>query len=91
MEQPSLDSDSDDRANAAIISLVRNSELPGMLASMRQFEASFNARFGYPWVFFNDEPFTEEFKEATQAETKAECRYGIFTFHSLDFLNERMG
>lgn len=75
-QPPATDPDSDARANAAIISLVRNSELDGMLSSMRQFESSFNARYSYPWVFFNNEPFSEEFKERTQAETKAQCTYG---------------
>lgn len=62
--------------NATIIALVRNEELDGMIASMRQLERSWNAKFNYPWTFFNDVPFTEEFKRRTQAETRAECRYG---------------
>ena len=28
---------------------------------MREVEDRFNKRFGYPWVFVNDEPFTDEF------------------------------
>ena len=43
--------------------LVRNSELNGALASVSQLERRFNARFGYPWVFLNEEPFSDEFKE----------------------------
>jgi mannosyltransferase len=78
-QPPSTDPDTSARANAAIISLVRNSELDGMLSSMRQFESSFNARYSYPWVFFNNEPFTDEFKERTQAETSGQCSYGAFT------------
>lgn len=75
-QPPATDPDSNTRANAAIISLVRNSELDGMLSSMRQFESSFNARYNYPWVFFNEEPFSDEFKARTQAETNAQCSYG---------------
>ncbi|KAL1963408.1 hypothetical protein VTN77DRAFT_8424 [Rasamsonia byssochlamydoides] len=63
--------------NATIISLVRNEELDGMISSMRQLERSWNSKFNYPWTFFNDVPFTEEFKRRTQAETKAECRYEL--------------
>lgn len=28
---------------------------------MREVEDRFNKRFGYPWVFLNDEPFTDEY------------------------------
>ncbi|KAI9860936.1 MAG: hypothetical protein M1813_005615 [Trichoglossum hirsutum] len=63
------------RVNATILSLVRNSELEGMIQSMRDLEKTWNRKFNYPWTFFNDQPFTEEFKKRTQAETKAECRY----------------
>jgi hypothetical protein len=64
------------RINATILSLVRNSELPGMVQAMQDLERTWNSKFKYPWTFFNDEPFTEEFKKATQAVTNAECRYG---------------
>ncbi|KAL9062918.1 MAG: hypothetical protein Q9157_008539 [Trypethelium eluteriae] len=64
-----------DRINATILSLVRNSELPQLLMSMRDLERTFNSKFNYPWTFFNDEPFTEEFKRRTSAETAAQVRY----------------
>ena len=64
------------RINATIISLVRNSELEDMINSMRDLEQTWNYKFNYPWTFFNDVPFTEEFKRRTTAETKAECSYG---------------
>lgn len=51
-----------DRAKAAIISLVRNEELPGILQSMRQLEYHWNRRYNYPWIFFSEKEFTEEFK-----------------------------
>ena len=50
------------RPRAALISLVRNSELDGIVQSMRQLEYRWNRKYQYPWVFFNDEPFSEEFK-----------------------------
>ena len=50
------------RPRAALISLVRNSELPGLMQSMRQLEYHWNRKYQYPWVFFNDEPFSDEFK-----------------------------
>lgn len=50
------------RPKAALISLVRNSELPGLVQSMRQLEYRWNRKYNYPWIFFNEEPFTDEFK-----------------------------
>ena len=50
------------RPRAALISLVRSSELPGLMQSMRQLEYHWNRKYQYPWIFFNDEPFSDEFK-----------------------------
>jgi alpha 1,2-mannosyltransferase len=43
--------------------LVRNSDLSGIMSSMRQIEDRFNRKFQYPYVFLNDEAFTQNFKE----------------------------
>jgi hypothetical protein len=51
------------KANAVILMLARNRELAGAMSSMRQLEEKFNHQFKYPWVFLNEEPFTEEFKK----------------------------
>ena len=50
------------KPRAALISLVRNSELEGLMQSVRQLEYRWNRKYNYPWVFFNDEPFSDEFK-----------------------------
>ena len=50
------------KPRAALISLVRNSELEGLIQSMRQLEYQWNRKYQYPWIFFNDEPFSDEFK-----------------------------
>lgn len=50
------------RPKAALISLVRNSELAGIRQSMMQLEHHWNHKYRYPWIFFNDEEFSEEFK-----------------------------
>ena len=55
---------------------MRNEEIDGMVQAMRDLERTWNSKFNYPWTFFNDVPFTEEFKRRTQAETKGECKYG---------------
>lgn len=64
------------RANAAFVILTRNKELDDVRWTMRQLEARFNHKFNYPYVFLNDEPFTEEFKELTRAMTSAQVQYG---------------
>ncbi|PWZ03150.1 putative KRE2-alpha-1,2-mannosyltransferase [Testicularia cyperi] len=65
------------RAKAGFIVLVRNSELEGMRESMRDVEEKFNRKYGYPWIFLNNEPFTEEFKRGVQQMTRSECRFGL--------------
>ncbi|KAI9723053.1 MAG: hypothetical protein M1812_001502 [Candelaria pacifica] len=65
------------RINATLLALVRNSEVYDMVSSMRDLERTWNSKFNYPWTFFNDEEFSEEFKRLTQAETKAECKYEL--------------
>jgi len=68
------------RINATLLSLVRNEEVDGIVQAMRDLERTWNSKFNYPWTFFNDKPFTEDFKKKTRAETKAECRYGKAPF-----------
>lgn len=81
------------KPRAALISLVRNSELSGLMQSMRQLEFQWNRKYNYPWIFFNDEPFSDEFKvrpglrlvqdelirkqAATQNLTSAKCYYEV--------------
>lgn len=58
------------KPRAALISLVRNSELPGLMQSMRQLEFQWNRKYNYPWIFFNDEPFSDEFKVRQRLQLK---------------------
>ncbi|KAJ2727020.1 hypothetical protein GGI07_000137 [Coemansia sp. Benny D115] len=66
-----------ERLNAAIVVLVRNSELDGLRKSMRMFEDRFNRRFKYPYVLLNDQNFTQEFRDGIMAITKNEVRFGL--------------
>lgn len=43
---------------------------------MVDLERTWNNKFNYPWTFFNDKPFSEEFKKKTSAATNAKCNYG---------------
>ncbi|KAJ6495440.1 glycosyltransferase family 15 protein [Mycena sanguinolenta] len=49
-------------ANATMLMLARNSDLAGAISSVSQLQDRFNRHCGYPWVFLNDEPFSDEFK-----------------------------
>jgi alpha 1,2-mannosyltransferase len=53
----------DRRANASIVILARNSDLTGVMKSIKQMEDRFNKRFRYPYVLLNEEQFTDQFKE----------------------------
>ena len=44
---------------------------------MRQIEDRFNHQFHYPWVFLNDEPFTQEFRLFTSGMASGEVEYGL--------------
>jgi mannosyltransferase len=59
-----------------LLALVRNEEVDDMVASMVDLERTWNNKFNYPWTFFNDQPFSEEFKKKTSAATNAKCNYG---------------
>ncbi|CEI92416.1 Putative Alpha 1,2-mannosyltransferase [Rhizopus microsporus] len=61
---------------AAFVILARNSDLTGVRHSMRQIEDRFNRNFNYPYVFLNDNDFTDEFKQKTSHLTKAQVYYG---------------
>jgi len=49
------------KANATFLTLARNSDLEGVIHSMKQIEGRFNKDRHYPWTFLNDQPFSEEF------------------------------
>ncbi|KAJ7723714.1 glycolipid 2-alpha-mannosyltransferase-domain-containing protein [Mycena olivaceomarginata] len=55
------------KANATIVMLARNGDINGV----------FNTRFGYPYVFLNEEPFSDEFKRSIFALTKNKVEFGL--------------
>lgn len=71
------DAKDSDRIDATLLALVRNEEVDDMVSSMEDLERTWNHKFNYPWTFFNDKPFSDEFKKKTSAATKAKCNYGI--------------
>ncbi|KAL9557257.1 hypothetical protein MBANPS3_001488 [Mucor bainieri] len=44
---------------------------------MEQIENTFNSKFDYPYVFLNDEPFTDHFKSTIASLTKARVLFGL--------------
>ncbi|KAG1715703.1 hypothetical protein ID866_1466 [Astraeus odoratus] len=65
------------KANATFVMLVRNSDGPGIMNSMKQIEDRFNRKFQYPYVFLNDKPFTENFKKYISQLTDAPVEFGL--------------
>lgn len=49
--------------NATFVVLARNGDLDGIIKSIGDMEDRFNKKFGYPYTFLNDEPFSDEFKK----------------------------
>ncbi|KAA8911544.1 nucleotide-diphospho-sugar transferase [Sphaerosporella brunnea] len=65
------------REKASLVMLVRNRELKDALSAMKDIEDRFNRHYRYPWTFFNDEPFSEEFKLHTSRMASGEVQYGL--------------
>uniref|UniRef100_A0A0W0F940 Putative glycosyltransferase family 15 protein n=1 Tax=Moniliophthora roreri TaxID=221103 RepID=A0A0W0F940_MONRR len=65
------------RANAAFVLLARNSDLNGVVSSMKQMEDRFNKKFQYPYIFLNEEPFSDDFKKRVSDLTDAEVKFGL--------------
>jgi alpha 1,2-mannosyltransferase len=58
-------------------SAARNGDLNGIVKSMSQLEAKFNSKFGYPYVFLNEEPFSDDFKRTVKALTDNTIEFGL--------------
>ncbi|KAI8994536.1 nucleotide-diphospho-sugar transferase [Pilobolus umbonatus] len=69
------------KVKAAFVILARNSDLNGVRYSLRQMEDRFNRKFNYPYVFLNEDYFTEEFKEKVRSLTQSEVHFGKIDSH----------
>lgn len=65
------------KVKGCYVILIRNSELDGIASTMAQIEDTFNSKFDYPYVFLNDEPFTDHFKSTVASLTKARVLFGL--------------
>jgi len=68
------------RQNAALFMLARNSDLDGAIHAVRSLEHQFNRFFGYPWVFINDQEWSQEFKKNMTGEIQSG---GTVTFDTI--------
>ncbi|KAF7533652.1 hypothetical protein G7Z17_g13476 [Cylindrodendrum hubeiense] len=65
------------RMNATFVTLARNSDVWEIAESIRQVEDRFNRRYGYDWVFLNDQPFDDNFKKVTTSLVSGTTHYGL--------------
>ncbi|KAJ6489882.1 glycosyltransferase family 15 protein [Mycena sanguinolenta] len=65
------------KANGVIVILARNSDLSGISRSISEFEDKFNRKFGYPYVFLNEQPFSKGFKQSVAALTGNKIDFGL--------------
>ncbi|QLQ77967.1 hypothetical protein HG537_0A02140 [Torulaspora globosa] len=71
------------KMNATFVMLTRNEESDDVAKTIRSIESHFNQWFQYPYVFLNDVPFTQEFKEKVQKLSRAPMQFG--TVDKLDW------
>jgi alpha 1,2-mannosyltransferase len=57
--------------------LARNSDLDGLIDTIRAVEDRFNRDYHYDWVFLNEEPFSNEFKRITTNLISGTAKYGV--------------
>jgi len=66
-----LDDEGYQKENATFVSLVRNSEMRGIMTTISQIEKTFNKKYQYSYVFLNDQEFSDRFKQGISKVTKA--------------------
>lgn len=64
------------RANACILVICENEELPTMLRAIGSFEFTFNARFQYPYVFLSEKPLDETFRKSVTSAIHSSAAFG---------------
>jgi alpha 1,2-mannosyltransferase len=71
--------------------LARNTDIQGVVKSVKQMEDRFNKRFRYPYVFLNEEPFTDTFMTRVARLTDATVEFGLIPpahWHQPDWIDE---
>ncbi|TRM62896.1 glycosyltransferase family 15 protein [Schizophyllum amplum] len=65
------------KENATLVFLARNSDLDDVKTSVERMERRYNHQNRYPWVFLNEQPFTDEFMETVANMTEAQISFGL--------------
>ncbi|KAI0004656.1 glycosyltransferase family 15 protein [Russula compacta] len=64
-------------ANATLLMLARNSDVDGAVRSIREMEDRFNHKYHYPWVFLNEQPFSNDFKLRVSVLASGPVHFGL--------------
>lgn len=83
-----LQSSDYEKQNGAFIMLTRNEELDGVIKTMISLEKRFNQWFQYPYIFLNNQPFTEAFQQKINTLTKAKVTFALVEDNEWNFENE---
>jgi alpha 1,2-mannosyltransferase len=65
------------RQNATIMTLCQESDLKGVIETVRKLEDRFNKNYHYDWVFLNDVEYTDEFKAKVSKFVSGKARFGV--------------
>ncbi|KAH3902162.1 glycosyltransferase family 15 protein SCDLUD_001976 [Saccharomycodes ludwigii] len=65
------------KVKACFVSLVRNDDMWNILDSVRGVEDRFNKKYQYPWIFLNDQEFSEDFKTTVSNVINGEVKFGV--------------
>ncbi|CCH57848.1 hypothetical protein TBLA_0A00480 [Henningerozyma blattae CBS 6284] len=67
-----------EKVKACMVSLVRNSEVHGMVNTIKSYRERFISKYPYPWIFLNDEEFTEDTKsKLIEALPGIDVKFGL--------------
>ncbi|KAI3406071.2 KTR5 [Candida oxycetoniae] len=73
------------KANAAFVMLCRNHEIDAVIKSVDSVERHFNQWYDYPWIFLNNEEFTDKFKTTVSDYTKSKVSFGTIESQDWEF------
>lgn len=64
------------RANATLLMLARNSDVNSAVITVKDLEDRFNSKYNYPWVFLNEQPFSDDFKKRVSLVVSGQVYFG---------------
>lgn len=76
---PALGASSEKLTNSTLYTLCRNSDLYDLLDTIVNYEARFNHRYHYDWVFLNNKPFNDNFKLLVSNAVSGTARFGLIS------------